>query len=43
MVPGGRFERPHALSAGDPVCDMSWVAGERLVQLDPRRRRSGPR
>jgi hypothetical protein len=24
MVEGGRYERPHTLSAGDAVCDMKW-------------------
>jgi hypothetical protein len=24
MVKGGRYKRPHTLSAGDPVCDMVW-------------------
>jgi len=24
MVAGGRYERPHTLSAGDEVCDMKW-------------------
>jgi len=24
MVDGGRYERPHTLSAGDEVCDMKW-------------------
>lgn len=32
MVPGGRFERPHTLSYGDEVCDMTWHTGA-LVQL----------
>lgn len=26
MVPGGHYERPHTLSAGDPLCDMTWSA-----------------
>ena len=26
MVKGGRYERPHTLSAGDPLCDMTWSA-----------------
>lgn len=26
MVQGGRYERPHTLSAGDPLCDMTWSA-----------------
>jgi hypothetical protein len=26
MVKGGRYERPHTLSAGDNVCDMRWIA-----------------
>jgi hypothetical protein len=26
MVKGGRYERPHTLSAGDEVCDMRWIA-----------------
>lgn len=26
MVQGGHYERPHTLSAGDPVCDMIWSA-----------------
>jgi hypothetical protein len=26
MVPGGHYERPHTLSAGDAVCDMIWSA-----------------
>ena len=26
MVHGGHYERPHTLSAGDPVCDMTWSA-----------------
>lgn len=25
MVRGGRFRRPHVLSEGDPVCDMTWT------------------
>lgn len=25
MAPGGRFERPRPLWAGDPVCDMTWT------------------
>jgi len=29
MVPGGRYERRHTLSAGDPVCDMRWQAAPR--------------
>ena len=29
MVPGGRYERPHTLSAGDLVCDMQWRAAPR--------------
>lgn len=24
MVPGGHYERPHTLSAGDSLCDMTW-------------------
>jgi len=41
MVPGGRFERPHALSRGDDVCDMTWSAGE-LVQIRTPRARPTP-
>jgi hypothetical protein len=26
MVPGGNYQRPHTLSAGDPLCDMTWTA-----------------
>jgi hypothetical protein len=26
MVKGGHYERPHTLSAGDPLCDMTWSA-----------------
>lgn len=29
MVPGGWYERPHTLSAGDEVCDMKWHAEPR--------------
>jgi hypothetical protein len=28
MVKGGRYQRPHTLSAGDRVCDMKWYASE---------------
>ena len=28
MTPGGRYQRPHTLSAGDSVCDMKWFAGQ---------------
>lgn len=28
MVKGGRYERPHTLSAGDSVCDMRWFVAE---------------
>jgi len=27
IVKGGRYERPHALSDGDTVCDMKWTTG----------------
>ena len=48
MATGGRYERAHTLSAGDPVCDMRWFAGKpapadrrypsrRLVNLDSSR------
>jgi len=26
MVKGGHYERPHTLSAGDALCDMTWSA-----------------
>jgi hypothetical protein len=29
MVRGGRYERPHTLSAGDEVCDMRWIADKK--------------
>ncbi len=25
MADGGKYERPHLLSAGDEVCDMKWT------------------
>jgi len=28
MVAGGKYERPHTLSAGDTVCDMRWYVEE---------------
>jgi len=30
----GHYERPHTLSAGDPVCDMRWSAGKRRSELE---------
>ena len=35
MATGGRYERAHTLSAGDPVCDMRWFAGK-PAPADPR-------
>ena len=33
MVQGGRYERPHTLSAGDEVCDMKWYGRPERISV----------